>query len=1267
MTPFYKTIFIACILQCLLIPEAHSATTYDWTGATSSSWTTPGNWKVGGVTQTTNYPGVSSTDIAQIGVSNTISNQPTISGAVSIATLIIGTKTASVTLTINAALSVSGDFTQKNDGSGNGVTTSITGTGSMLCTNFYLGDSTTPPTPILSLANVTAKTTLNFSLSGLTVVQNVVLTTTSSSAVVNIFPSANVNNPIFNLNSGWVSVGNVIQTVDANDVNLSGFTIIVVTYASISSSAQFLMNPTTGNSSILYFNGSNPLSLDGNAGYVDFYGTAGGTSQVNYSASGNQEVYTTSSAYTAAGTRQYAKGLDRSPSVYQNLVFSGTSTKKADAGNLTVGNNFILSVSSTPTADFATNSPIVTVGGTYTANINTILNQGGTGTMSVTGTSSNAGTLNQTGSGNITFTGALTNVATTGVISQTSTGAITASAGFTNAGTYTQGSGSTGGMSVTGALGNSGTITQTAGNITVSGALTNTSTTSTISQTGSGAITASGGVTNSGIISQGSSATGGITITGTFNNIDSLKQTGGAITVNGALTNSGKLILGTANLSISGNYTNSGTYTQSTGTTLFNGSSAETLQDASVAGTNFNNVSFSGAGVKTMSSGAFSVSSTSVLTMIGGSSLAASGNLTLNSDTLGSATVAALSGGAKITGNVSVQRFLSGGSLSRRGYRLMSSPVNQGSGIYSINYLSSSCFLSGTNGTSGGFDKTGNPTIYLFRENIAPMYTTFLNSAFRGINNISTAPLYGMDDTSYPTTNIPVGNGYLFFFRGDRSAASLSAETTATYVPVHATLTATGTLNTDSITVKDWYTPSSPNLGYTSTTGNSSIQGYNLVGNPYASSINWDKFQTSSGSGIYGYQILSTMYVLDEVTKTYGSYIAGSGGVGSQSFVSNLIASGQGFFVMAKCSCATLTFYESAKTTSLPTDAHLLMGIPLITINNQYFRLQLTGRDSTISEQTLIRFKDQASLTYADDVDALYKAGPGAASLSTRSQDNVALCINTIPLPGSDNEVIKLNINTTASGLYTLRLRDLVAVPQLYDVWLMDAYKKDSLDMRQNKAYSFNIDKNDTTSFGSNRFSVIIRQNPAYAYKLRNFEASKVISTNRQVRVNWSAINEGNYTAFTVERSTDGGNTYQILGGVKAAGQGTYSFLDNTPAIGANLYRLKQEDINNTISYSKIVTIQYADLSGEQLGNNINIYPNPASDNISLAIALTSSNSEIYDIKVINTLGLIIQEKTTSGPLWHGNTANLQPGSYILRVFNHDTQNLVGESKFVKL
>ncbi|MBS1521066.1 MAG: T9SS type A sorting domain-containing protein [Bacteroidetes bacterium] len=1176
MKPFYKITFVACILQCFLLRI--NAATIDWKGTTNSDWGTGSNWSSGTVP--------ASGDAVQIGVVS-FTNQPTLNSGTTttIASLTFGV-TKNITLTVNSGytLAVTGSINQNPSsallqGSGT-LTTTLAGAGSITCASFNVGNSTTFLSVFTTNNLYVVSTISSLHISG-----NVAVNSTTYGV---LFAGFAYNNATFSLQGGTTIVDGTILTANTN----SG--LLPTTFATPIFSVD--IPPGSALSPVLQLTNAAAINTSSVAGTIDFYNNTGGTgtSTVYYNGTGNQEVYTTSTA-----------ALNTSPTLYQNLIFAGSLTKKTDAGNVTVSGDMTLAASSTETVDFATNSTVVTVGGNFTSNSGTTLNQGGTGTMTITGTSSNGGTLNQTGSGNITFTGSLTNVASTSIISQTSSGAITASAG----------------------------------------------------------------VTNSGIISQGSSATGGMTITGTFNNIDSLKQTGGAITVNGPLTNSGKLILGTANLTISGNYTNSGTYSQSTGTTLFNGSSAETLQDASSAGTNFNNVSFSGAGGKTMSSGAFSVSSTSVLTMIGNSTLAAGGNLTLKSDTLGSATVAALSG-AKITGNVNVQRFMSGGTVSRRGYRLMSSPVNLGgsnSGIYSINYIINSAVLTGTNGTSGGFDKAGNPTLYLFRENIAPMYTTFLNSAFRGINNISTTPLYGMDDSTYPTANIPVGNGYLFFFRGDRDAASLSTETTPGYVPVHVTLTATGTLNADSVTVMDWYTPSSSTLGYTNTTGNSTVQGYNLVGNPFASSIDWDKFQTSSATGIYGHSLLSTMYVLDEVTKTYGSYIAGSGGVGSQAFVSNVIASGQGFFVKATCSCAKLTFYESAKTNALPVNTKLLMGTSLIAINNQYFRIQLTGSDSTISEQTLIRFKDQAPLTYTDDVDALYKVGPGGASLSTQSQDNFTLCINTIPLPKDKSEVIKLNVNATSGGLYTIRLRDLTAIPQLYDIWLMDAYQKDSLDMRQNKIYSFNINKSDTTSFGSNRFTLVIRQNPAYAYQLLNFSANKVTGTKREVQVAWSAVNEGNYTAFTVERSTDNGSTYQVLDGVKAAGQGSYGYLDNSPVIGTNLYRLKQQDINNAISYSKVVTIQYSELSGNELGNNINIYPNPVNNNISLKIAATSPAPETYDIKVINTSGLIIQQKTASGTLWQGNTTDLQPGTYILRVFNHDTQNLIGESKFVKL
>ena len=1192
MRNLYKTFLFICILQYLNLSNSYAiGITYDWTGASSTNWNTPGNWKVGGIVQTSNYPGTSSTDIAQIGINYTFTNQPVISGAISITTLTIGTGTAA-TLTVNAALTVSGNITLSNNGSAGGITYNLTGTGSISCNNFYLGDNTIPPIPVLGLANTTYQTILNFSSLNLTISQNLYVTsTTNKTNIVIIIPysTANVNNPVFNFNSGTISVGNAIETVDLNDANIGAFLI----YAAVSNSAQFLMNPATGNTSLLNLNGANALGLDGNAGYIDFDGTNGGTSTVNYGGSVNQEVYTSTTPYS--NTRQSPNGLDKSPAIYQNLTFSGSLTKKADGGNLTIGTNLTLAASSTEIVDFASNSPVVTVGGNFVSNTGTTLNQGGTGTMTITGTSTNAGMLNQTGSGNITFTGALSNSVSTAIIAQTGTGSIIASGGITNTGTMSQGSGTIGSVTVTGALTNAGTVTQTTGNITV----------------------------------------------------------------NGSLINSGFLTLGSANLNISGNYTNSGIYTQSTGTTLFNGPSAQTLQGGAGAGTQFNTVNFSGAGIKTMSSGNFSVSSPSVLTMIGSSTLAAGGNLTLISASTSSATVAAIPSGASITGNVSVQRYITGGTLTYRGYRLLTSTVNTGSGIYSINYLKNYIILNATT-TNGGFDNVvpANPTLYLFRENMTPAYTTFLNSNFRGINNMNSAPTYGLDDSTYPTTTIPVGNGYLCFFRGNRTSASYGAETVSTYVPQPVTLSVTGTLNQGTITVKDWFTAS--NLSYTATSP-ISVKGFNLVGNPYPSSIDWDKFGTS----ITETNLSLFIYILNPTNKNYRVYQSGSGGVATDGTTSsNIIPSGQGFFVQAIAANPTLIFTEAAKTNTQPPILNLYLGTPVDLTNNQYLRLQI-AKDSINTDYMMIRFNSNAATAYTPNLDAPYKTGFGVVSLASLSSDNIPLAINVVPLPKS-TETIGLTVSASADGIYSLNMKNIVAIPQLFDIWLMDAYKKDSLDMRHNTTYSFNIYNSDTTSYGSKRFTLVIRQNPAFAYRLLDFTASKVAG-NPQVKVVWETANEGNYTKFTVERSADNGKTFNELGGIQAAGQGTYSFIDKNPFIGLNLYRLEQQDINDDITYSRIIPIQYSDLSNQLAGKKINIYPNPAAGTINLVIAADTTESTSYNIKFMSSSGTVVKEVNSPQPLWQGSINNLLPGTYIIQVTDNKNQNFIGENKFVKL
>ncbi|MDB5136183.1 MAG: type sorting protein [Mucilaginibacter sp.] len=656
--------------------------------------------------------------------------------------------------------------------------------------------------------------------------------------------------------------------------------------------------------------------------------------------------------------------------------------------------------------------------------------------------------------------------------------------------------------------------------------------------------------------------------------------------------------------------------------------------------------------------GSLTAKSNTVITLAANSQLTNSGTFTLASDINGSSSITAIPATSRVTGTISVQRYITGGAATSRGYRLLSSPVNAGSGVYSINYLKNSTFLTGTTGAGGGFDQGTNPTLYLYRENLTPAYTTFLNSNYIGISDINSAPTYSMNDATYPTTTIPEGNGYLCFFRGSRSTASpYLTNTTA----LSTTLTATGTLNQGTIVVKDWFVGTS-NLSYTLASP-FAVRGFNLVGNPYASSIDWDKF----GTGITSTGVSSTMYILNPISKAYRLYTAGSGGVATDGTTSaNIIPSGQGFFVLATAASPTLTFTEAAKISTQQTNISIYMGQPADqVVNKQYLHLQL-AKDSISTDDIQINLSNSVkNRLYTPTVDAPYKQGYGAVNLSSKSSDNVDLSINYIPLPNK-SETVVLSVNVSTDGIYMLNLKNIVGIPQLFDIWLKDAYKKDSLDMKHNETYSFNIYKSDTTSFGSSRFSLVIRQNPAYAYHLLDFTANKVQNAT-QVQMVWKTENEQNYTNFTVERSIDNGKTFDVLGSVDASGLGTYSLLDKNPISGQNLYRLKQEDINNAISYSNIVSVSYSNLSNNIAVSNLSIYPNPAISIINLAITALPAESASYSIKFMNSSGTIAKEVSSSQPLWQGNVSNLLPGTYLIQVVNNKNQSIVGEAKLVKL
>ncbi|HEY8781220.1 MAG TPA: YDG domain-containing protein [Mucilaginibacter sp.] len=864
--------------------------------------------------------------------------------------------------------------------------------------------------------------------------------------------------------------------------------------------------------------------------------------------------------------------------------------------------------------------------------------------------------------------------------------------------------------------GNAVTLTVSPGyNLTVGSELTLNAGTGIINLANSGTVAVSGGLTNKTgetfNVNPSSTTSGTLTIGNSFNNIGTATFGYGTVTMDSTFVNSGIATFGAGAVNIvktyinsgtttfgsgavtmSGSFTNSGTTTFGTGLVTFNapGPSVTDISTLKANPVTFNNVLFTGTNAQYLlhtnhgngGGGVFNVASTGVMTLSNGTRVGTTNvEFTLLSDANGSATIANIPLGCKITGKVNVQRYIS----AKRGYRLISSPVYLSAvnvnNVYSLNYVQNTSYITGTNAL-GGFDKVGNPTLYLYRENLAPLYTTFLNSGFRGINDLTQAPDYYLDIDGGPY-DIPVGNGFLFFYRGDRYKALVGVETVPSYPATAADLTATGALNQGDIIVKEWYGPPEGNLGFTTVSNDVTAEGANLVGNPYPSSIDWDNFSnTNSSAAIYGQNVAPFSYQLVQGTGNYGVFDASTPGIAGTNGATNIIPSGEGFFVYATGTGAALTFTEAAKTNTQVTGAALFMSkTPLASNNTQYLRLQLK-LDSVNSDETIMRFNGNTKTTYDPMEDARYKLGYGKVSLSSLSSDNIPLAINQLPL-ASKGDTIRLKVSVSVVGSYNLSLKNIEGIPQIYDIWLKDAFTKDSVNMRKDSAYSFTI-STDTASYGSNRFRLILLQNPALAYKLLSFDAKK--TSGREAEITWTTKNEQNYTYFTVERSTDHGKTYVVVGDMPSNGAGTYSLLDKDPPHAADQYRLKSEDFNGTISYSNVVTLIYGN-PGNSLAGNISVYPNPASHLINLTINQNSNNNQFsdlpvtqtlstvqtttgtqsYNIKIISITGSVISNATSSQAIWQNDVSNLAPGTYFIEVVNNSDKSLVGKSAFVKL
>ncbi|MCJ0741433.1 T9SS type A sorting domain-containing protein [Pedobacter montanisoli] len=699
-----------------------------------------------------------------------------------------------------------------------------------------------------------------------------------------------------------------------------------------------------------------------------------------------------------------------------------------------------------------------------------------------------------------------------------------------------------------------------------------------------------------------------------------------------------KTILGNS-LNVSGNWISGGGHIDLlTNNTLliFNGVNQNITDNGSNAGAGLSlkELKFTGGGKKTLGgSGTFTVQSNGNLYIDNNSTLNAAGKLVLKSDHYNSASVAPIPQGSAITGDVIVERFVTGGPKSMyRTYRMLSSPVydnttnfisDQGQGVrtYSAKQLIENMIITGPKGPENGFDISPN------------------NGTTVSTHNGSFASIAKL------TSPVGIGRGIYVFYRGDRS--NMDDKLKSPYVdPESTTIRFKGILNQQSITVPLNYVPSD------------GTDGFSLVGNPYASKIDWLAVERSGN-------IRKIVRIWNPATRQYSIF----NGEDEVNGGSRYIESGQSFFVMVSNSNSpSITFTENAKVSNANSSitGKSLLNVADNTLNAtssspSKVKIKLAKENALNEVETLIVMKQGAeSKATEEDV----QSAPGEeVFLSSLSSDavSVAMAINYVPEIQSGTR-IKLSASAATSGNYSLQF-NLSNIPGQYEVKLLDRYLNTETVLKEGSVYAFSIDKNIKETQGDSRFEISVNTVSTLPIKVSTFNVQK---TNNGVQLKWETPEDVREGYFEVERATDQ-SEFIYLTKENVKGVGIYTSIDKNPVSGMNYYRLWYVDGNG--DRTQVLNDQSVKYDLQKNNLPISVFPNPVITIFTLAYNGEQSSST-YTINIYDLAGKLIdnkqvqQQKLQSG--LNIDFSAKEKGVYVVKLVDTITGKHLSSAKFIK-
>lgn len=246
----------------------------------------------------------------------------------------------------------------------------------------------------------------------------------------------------------------------------------------------------------------------------------------------------------------------------------------------------------------------------------------------------------------------------------------------------------------------------------------------------------------------------------------------------------------------------------------------------------------------------------------------------------------------------------------------------------------------------------------------------------------------------------------------------------------------TGTLNSGTLTAGSGL----PAISYTAAEG--SQAGWNLIGNPYPSAIDWDNVSASQS-----YNLDNAVYVYDNNSQTYKTWVGGFG-----SLTGGIIPPMQGFLVKAHGASPSLYLENQDRVHS----------------GNLYYKarasvdnaLSISVTGNAHADETSLRFAEGATAGFNPQWDA-YKlfGGPEAPNLYTTS-GNDRMAVKTLPLSAMPGNV-PLSLRAASPGTYTLTTDGINTFTQGTEIRLEDRKTGFIQNLNNNPVYTFTVTEND--------------------------------------------------------------------------------------------------------------------------------------------------------------------------------------------------------------